>query len=247
MSDSLCAQTIMFAGYEDEAIEGYLSRPATDNKRAGLVVLHHRPGYDRATKECVRRLAEMGYDSLMPNLYWREAPGASPEEAAAVVIARGGVPDTRLIGDVGGALTYLRKLPTANGKVGVVGFCSGGRQAVLAACNLDLDAVVDCYGAFVVRTSPADFHTRVAGIADQLPTLRAPVLGLFGNEDQRPSPAEVDEFEELLKAYGKTYEFHRYDDTGHAFFSVDAPSYRVAAANDGWQRIEDFLGTHVAT
>jgi carboxymethylenebutenolidase len=55
----------------------------------------------------------------------------------------------------------------------------------------------------------------------------------------------VDELEKLLQDHGKTYEFHRYDDAGHAFFSVDRPSYRVAAAVDGWQRIRDFLARHL--
>ena len=120
------------------------------------------PGYDRATKEIVRRFAELGYDAICPNLYWREAPGAAPDDAAATARAQGGVPDERLVGDVGGAAAHLRALPDSNGKVGVIGYCSGGRQSVLAACNLDLDAAVDCYGAFVTgdaaRGLPAQGH-----------------------------------------------------------------------------------------
>jgi carboxymethylenebutenolidase len=81
---------------------------------------------------------------------------------------------------------------------------------------------------------------QVSNLVDQLPNLRCPVLGLFGNEDKTPSPAHVDEFENLLNAHGKRYEFHRYDDAGHGFFAVDRVSYRVAAANDGWERIAEF-------
>ena len=80
---------------------------------------------------------------------------------------------------------------------------------------------------------------------DQLPNLRCPLLGLFGNEDKTPSPEHVDELERLLKEHGKQYEIHRYADAGHAFFSPDRPSYRVAAANDGWERIEDFFAAHL--
>src|SRR5437764_12366181 len=112
------------------------------------------PGYDRATKEIVRRFAEMGYDAVMPNLYWREAPGASPDDAAAAARAQGGVPDERLVGDVGGAAAYLRAMPASNGKAGVIGYCSGGRQSFLAAASLPLDAAVDCYGAVIVGTPP---------------------------------------------------------------------------------------------
>ena len=90
----------------------------------------------------------------MPNLYYRVPPGASPDDAAAAARAQGGVPDARLIGDVAGAAAYLRGLTSSNGKVGVIGYCSGGRRSVLAAFSLPLDAAVDCYGAFVVGNPP---------------------------------------------------------------------------------------------
>ena len=151
----MTAQTVRIAGHGGDEIEAYLARPEGDGARGGVVVIHHMPGYDRATKEIVRRFAELGYDAICPNLYWREAPGAAPDDAAATVRAQGGVPDERLVGDVGGSAEHLRSLDSSNGKVGVIGYCSGGRQSVLAACNLDLDAAVDCYGAFVTGT-----HTR---------------------------------------------------------------------------------------
>jgi carboxymethylenebutenolidase len=241
----LQAQTIRISGHGGDEIEAYLARPLADGRRGGVVVIHHMPGYDRGTKEIVRRFAELGYDAIMPNLYWREAPGAAPDDAAATARAHGGVPDERLIGDVAGAASYLRSLESSNGRVGVIGYCSGGRQAVLAACNLDLDAAVDCYGAFVTGEPPEGFPLQVSNLVDQLPNLRCPLLGLFGNEDQYPSPEQVDELERILQANGKQYEFHRYDGAGHAFFAVDRPSYRVEAANDGWERIESFFAKHL--
>ncbi len=241
----MIAETVRIEGHGGEEIEAYVARPEGDGPRGGVVVIHHMPGYDRATKEIVRRFAELGYDAICPNLYWREAPGAAPDDAAATARAEGGVPDERLVGDVGGAADHLRSLPSANGKVGVIGYCSGGRQAVLAACNLDLDAAVDCYGAFVVGTPPEGFPLQVTNLVDQLPNLRPPLLGLFGNEDSYPSPEQVDELDEILTSHGKPHEFHRYDDAGHAFFAADRPSYRVAAANDGWERIAAFYKTHL--
>jgi carboxymethylenebutenolidase len=245
MSDSLCAETIKIRGYDGDEVEAYVARPTGDHRRGGVVVIHHMPGYDRATKEIVRRFAELGYDAVMPNLYWREAPDAAPDDAAATARAQGGVPDERLVGDVAGAAEWLRALPTSNGKVAVIGHCSGGRQSVLAACSLEFDAAVDCYGAFVVGTPPEGFPLKVTGLEDQLPKLSAPLLGLFGNDDQHPSPEQVDALEKILKADGKPYEFHRYDDAGHAFFAVDRPAYRVAAANDGWERIEAFFDKYL--
>jgi carboxymethylenebutenolidase len=247
MSDALSASTVRMRGHGGDEIEAYLARPDGDGSRGGVVVIHHLPGYDRATKEITRRFAELGYDAVCPNLYWREAPGAAPDDAAATARANGGVSDERLIGDVGGAAAHLRGLSTSNGKVGVIGYCSGGRQSVLAACHLDLDAAVDCYGALVVGTSPKGFPLQVTNLVDQLPNLRAPLLGLFGKQDSYPSPEQVAELDEILTSHDKPHEFHSYDDTGHAFFAVDRPAYRVAAANDGWEKIATFYATHLGS
>jgi carboxymethylenebutenolidase len=247
MNDALSARPVRISGHGGDEIEAYLARPDGDGSRGGVVVIHHLPGYDRATKEITRRFAELGYDAVCPNLYWREAPGAAPDDAAATARANGGIPDQRLIGDVGGAAAYLRGLSTSNGKVGVIGYCSGGRQSVLAACNLDLDAAVDCYGAFVIGTPPEGFPLQVTNLVDQLPNLRAPLLGLFGKQDSYPSPEQVAELDEILTAHDKPHEFHSYDDTGHAFFAVDRPAYRVAAANDGWEKIATFYAAQLGS
>ena len=240
----MTAQTVEITGHLGDPVQAYVALPDSGGLRGGVVVIHHMPGYDRATKEITRRFAELGYDAVCPNLYWREAPGAASDDAAAVARANGGVPDERLVGDVAGAATYLRTLPTSNGKVGVIGYCSGGRQSVLAACNLDLDAAVDCYGAFVTGTPPEGFPIR-QNLIDELPNLRAPLLGLFGVEDSHPSPEQVADLDQILSANGKHHEFHSYADAGHAFFAVDRPSYRVASANDGWERIATFFAKHL--
>jgi carboxymethylenebutenolidase len=247
MSESMSARTVSIAGNGGDEIEAYLASPEGDGPRGGVVVIHHLPGYDRGTKEIVRRFAVLGYDAILPNLYSREAPGADPDDAAATARANGGVPDARLVGDVAGAAAYLRALPTSNGKVGVIGYCSGGRQSVLAACNLDLDAAVDCYGAYVTGTPAKDFPLQVTNLVDQLPNLRPPLLGLFGNDDSHPSPEQVAELDSILTANAKPHEFHSYADTGHAFFAVDRPAYRVAAATDGWEKIAAFYASHLGS
>jgi carboxymethylenebutenolidase len=72
---------------------------------------------------------------------------------------------------------------------------------------------------------------------DMTESLNCPMLGLFGAEDQNPSPDHVKRIEEELKKYNKTYEFHTYDNAGHGFFSVDRPSYRQHAAVDAWPKV----------
>ena len=77
--------------------------------------------------------------------------------------------------------------------------------------------------------------------------LRCPLLGLFGAEDTNPSPEQTAQLEVALKAHGKPYEFHTFDDAGHTFFSVDRPHYRVEAAKQGWKLIWDFFGRKLST
>ena len=245
MSDALLAETIMITGNNGDEIEAYSARALDEAPRGGVVVIHHMPGYDAQTKEIARNFAAHGYNAVVPNLYWREAPGASPDDAAATARANGGVPDDRLVGDVAGAMAYLKGLGNSNGKSGVIGYCSGGRQSFLAAVSLDLDAAVDCYGAFIVGEIPDGMPLKVTPIVDKTPSLSCPLLGLFGEEDSYPSPAQVAELEEALKANGKTYEFHSYPNAGHAFFAVNRPAYRVEAANDGWEKIFAFYGKYL--
>ena len=98
----------------------------------------------------------------------------------------------------------------------MIGYCSGGGQSFLAACSLPLDAAVDCYGAFVTGAPPEGMPLKVGPIKHLTKDLSCPLLGLFGADDQYPSPEQVNELEEELKAQGKTYEFHSYQGAGHA-------------------------------
>ncbi len=246
MDEALTAETISIAGHGGDIIEAYLAKPEGVASFGSVVVIHHMPGYDSATKEIARKFAAYGYAALMPNLYHRDAPGASPDDAAAAARAKGGVPDERLVGDVGGAADYLRALDGANGKVGVIGYCSGGRQSFLAACSLPLDAAVDCYGACIVNAPPEGMPLKVKPIVGLSEYLSCPLLGLFGADDKFPAPEETAELSKVLEGLGKEHEFHTYDGAGHAFFSVNRAAYRVEAANDGWEKIWDFYGRYLA-
>lgn len=244
MHEALEASTTTITSRNGDAIEAYLAVPATDGgdgQVGGVLVIHHAPGFDAATKEITRRFAARGYAAICPNLHHREAPGAAPDDAAAASRAAGGVPDERFLDDADGAIEHLRSLSRSNGRVGSIGFCSGGRQSVLAACNLRLDAAVDCYGAFVMRPPDPGSGWSLTPVAEQMDRLGCPVLGLFGNEDSHPSPEEVDEFDRRLGELGKPHEFHRFDGAGHGFFAVDRPSYRQAVAVRAWDLVMDFF------
>ena len=124
-----------------------------------------------------------------------------------------------------------------------MGFCSGGRQSYLAGCRMaNLDAIVDCWGGAVVVDDPKDLTPeRPVAPFDLTENMTAPLLGLFGNDDPRPNPDQVNRTEAKLKELGKTYEFHRYDGAGHGFFGAERPGYRVEQANDGWRKVYAFL------
>jgi len=97
-----------------------------------------------------------------------------------------------------------------------------------------------------VGNPPEGMPLKVGPIVDRAPSLSCPLLGLFGEEDSYPSPEQVAELADALKAAGKTYEFHSYPNAGHAFFSVNRPAYRVEAALDGWERIFAFYGKYLS-
>ena len=248
MYDAVLSETVTITGHEGDAIEAYSARPLTPGPVGGVVVIHHLPGYDRQTKEFARSLAVGGFNAVMPNLYSREAPGADPDDAMAAARSQGAIPipDERVVAEVEGAVAYLKGLPNANGKIGVIGHCSGGRQSFLAAVSLPLDAAVDCYGGFVVGEPPAGHP--LAGwqpIVTRTPSLSCPLLGLFGKEDKFPSPEHVAELEQALREAGKTYEFHSYDGANHGFMQADSARYHPQSAVDAWGKILDWFGRYL--
>ncbi len=241
---AMSADMVQMRGHQNGTIDAYLARPTAPGKYGGVVVIHHMPGWDESTMEITRRFAHGGYVAISPNLHFREGK-ATPEENSASVRTAGGMPDDRTMGDVDGAIRYLRALPYLNGKVGIIGYCSGGRQVYLAACTLKgINAAVDCYGGGVGtgNTTPR----QPVDPFDLTKNMSCPLLGLFGKDDKSPSPDLVAKMEAELKRWGKTYEFHSYDNTGHGFFSPDSPNYRQAAAVEGWKRIFEWYGKYLA-
>jgi carboxymethylenebutenolidase len=244
--EALSAANVLITGHGADQINAYQALTGEPGPRPGVLVIHHLPGWDSPTKEITRRFAANGYNAICPNLYAREGLDTDPDDAAAAARGKGGVPDEQFLGDARGAIDGLRALPNSNGKVGVIGYCSGGRQSFLTAVSLPVDAAVDCYGAFITGTIPDGFPLKVVALVDRTPSLRCPLLGLFGDDDKFPTPEHVAELEQALIAAGKTYEFHSYEGAGHAFFATDRPSFRPEAALDGWQRIFSWFGTYLA-
>jgi carboxymethylenebutenolidase len=245
----IIGETISFKGHNGDTAEAYFARPAKAGKVGGVVLIHHMPGWDEWTIETARKIAHHGFACISPHLFFRNGPG-SPDDIGARVRASGGVPDSQVVGDAAGAIAFLRSQPNANGKIGLIGFCSGGRHVYLTSCMLadEIDAAVDCWGGNVVVDDPKMLNEKrpVAPI-EFTAKMTAPLLGLFGNDDENPTRDQVNRTEARLKETGKTYDFHRYDGAGHAFFNyARGPAYRAEATADGWKKIFDFYNKHLA-
>ena len=246
MHEGMQAETVTMRGAKGDQINAYFAKPLGNGRFPGMVVIHHAPGWDEWYRECTRRFAHHGYLAISPNLYFRDGHG-TPEDVGAKVRAAGGVADDQVMGDVEGAMTFLRAQPNLNGKVGVFGTCSGGRQAFLAACRLKgLNAAVECWGGRVVASKEELTPKQPVAPIDYTKDLSCPLIGLFGNDDKSPTPEQVNKHEEELKKHGKNYEFHRYDGADHGFFYYDRPAYRQEQAVDGWKKVWAFLETHLS-
>ncbi len=240
--EGMIAELIRLKGDRDDTISAYLSRPQGSGPYPGIVLVHHLPGWDEFYREMARRFSEHGYVVICPNLYQRFGHG-TPEEVAAKARGAGGVPDDSVVGDCKAAMDYLRSLPYSNGRVGIIGTCSGGRHAFLVACRVKgFDAMVECWGGNVVMAQERLTPQQPIAPIDYTGGLSCPMLGLFGNEDQSPSPEQVTQHEEELKKHGKTFTFHRYDSAGHGFWYYDRPAYRPQQAMDGWEKVFAFFG-----
>src|SRR5215510_14631061 len=203
MHEGIHAETVTMTGANGDKINAYLAHPLGDGPFPAIVLAHHMPGWDEIYREFTYKFAHHGYVTISPNLYFRSGHG-TPEDGAAKVRADGGIPDDQAVGDLAGGMKYLYGLPYVNGKVGVFGTCSGGRHAYLAACRAPgFDAIIDCWGGRVVM--PPDQLNKNFPVVpiDYTKDLPCPILGVFGNDDQNPTPDQVNQHEAELKKHNK--------------------------------------------
>ena len=237
----MIAETISINGHNGDRISAYVARPLGAGPFPGIVLIHHNPGWDEWYRDATRKFAHYGYAAISHNLFQRAGEGRS-DDVAAKVRADGGIPDAQAIGDSEGAVKWLRAQPWLNGKVGVIGSCSGGRLAFLYACHTkSIDALVELWGGRVVMKKEELSPKMPVAPIEFTKNLACPMLGIFGNDDAAPNPEQVNQHEAELKKHGKQYEFHRYDGAGHGFFYYDRPMYRVEQALDGWKKVWTFF------
>jgi carboxymethylenebutenolidase len=213
-----------------ETVQGYLAVPAgasASAKKPAIVVIHEWWGLNDWTKKKADEFAQKGYVALAPDLYRGKV--ATDGDTAHQLMR--GMPDDRALRDMKAAAAYLRARPEVDtAKMGVVGWCMGGGLALnLALAEPTLAGGVIYYGHLV--TEPAT-----------IASIKVPLLGNFGGQDQGIPPESVKEFEAAAKKAGKSVDFKIYPDAGHAFASSSDPKvYKPADAKDADARTDAFF------
>ncbi|HEX2836078.1 MAG TPA: dienelactone hydrolase family protein [Thermoanaerobaculia bacterium] len=215
----------------DRTVRAYVVYPERADKGPAIVVIHENRGLTDWVRTVADRLAENGYIAIAPDLLSGTAPnGGGTKDYASEDAAREGIsklPRPQVLADLRATVDYAKKIPSANGKVSVGGFCWGGSQTWLAA-----NEIPELSGAYVFYgTGPQD----AAGVAN----IQAPVFGFYGGADARVN-ATIPKTEELMKGAGKRFEPVIYDGAGHAFMRAgeasDATEPNRKAMEEGWKR-----------
>jgi len=218
---------------QGQNMEGYLTRPAEDGKYPAVVVIQEIWGVNSHIQFLTDRFPSQGYVGLAPAMFHREGPMTIGlhDEMPPALERMGHCTDDGILADVRAAVDYLKAQPFVDpNRIGIVGFCFGGRVSYLSACNIpDLKAASVYYGGRILAALGDG-----ASPLEQTANIGCPILGLFGEEDQNPTPADVETIAAELKKQGKTYEFHMYPGCGHGFNCNARGSYRPESARDAW-------------
>ena len=223
----------------DGMLEVYRAQPAQGKRFPTVLVISEIFGVHGYIQDVCRRLAKLGYLALAPNLFARQGDPAqytTAPEIHAKVISQ--VPDAQVQADLDALSAWAGRNGGDPARLAITGFCWGGRITWLYANhNPAIKAGVAWYGRL---RSEVRANTPRHPL-DQADNMQAPVLGLYGGQDQGIPLAYVDAMNAKLKAAGGKSYIHVYPDAPHAFHADYRPNYRAAEAQDGWQRMLAWL------
>jgi carboxymethylenebutenolidase len=223
---------------DGSAMRCYVSLPKSGGVAPGIIVIQHAGGVDDFVRGMCDRFAAAGFAAVAPDLYHRDDPASSDDPLTRMSRLR----DATIASDVNAAVEHAKSLPEIDGaRLGLTGFCMGGRVTYLmAARNQSFSAVAVFWGGSIMAPwgdgpAPLDLTAQI----------ECPVLGLFGEDDANPSPADVARIDAEMTRLGKAHEFHSYAGAGHAFLNESRPSYRPEAAADAWRHCLDWFGRYL--
>jgi carboxymethylenebutenolidase len=245
---NLRAEDLTFVGARGETVDGYLARPADGGPNPAMIVIHEAGGLGEHIRDVANRLANIGYVTLAPDLYTREGGPPDTNDMQKVLARLFSMEDAVVQGDLEGAATYLLDRPETTDKLGCIGFCFGGRHALLLAASTEkLSAAVDCWGGFIDKATTEEHTTpqRPVPPLDMAAQVRCPLYAAIGAEDHNPSLEIGERLREQLAKSGQEFEVEVYEGAGHAFFADYRPTYRPKPAAELWERIVPFLERHL--
>ncbi len=228
----------------DYGMPVYEARPASGGPAPIVVCISEVWGVHEWVRDVTRRFAKAGYYAVAPELFKREGGVGQLSDIQAILKIVFAVPRKQLLGDVAATIDWAKRRPGARAdRVGVTGWCWGGGVVYqVVATNPDIKAAVAWYGA-PGRPFP-DQPAPVSGF-DVAKDIKAPLLGLYGETDTSPTPADARKLGELVKMHNPNVEIVIEPGAGHAFFADYRPSFNAAAAADGWKRCLDWFARYL--
>ena len=227
----------------DRTLRAYRAMPAGAGPFPVVLVVQEIFGLHEWIRDVCRRLAHLGYYAIAPDLYAREGDATKIADVQALIrdiVSK--VPDAQVMADLDAAVAFAKASGGADAaRLGITGFCWGGRIVwMYAAHNRSLRAAIAWYGP-VARAYHAGDPTAI----DAVPRMHGAVLGLYGGDDPGIPNDTTTAIGAAMTAAGKTCEIVVYPDTPHGFLADYRPSYREAAAEDGWRRLRAWFAQHL--
>jgi carboxymethylenebutenolidase len=231
--------------HPDGAMRLYEARPDdTAAARGAVIVIQEAFGLNGHIEDVTRRFADAGFHAVAPDLFHRSGGGTAPYDDFSKVMPlfEGLDGDDALLRDIDAALDRLHAAGWADGQIGIVGFCFGGRVAMLAALRRPLGAGVAFYGGGIVTGRFPQFPPLI----DEVPGLTVPWLGLFGDQDHAIPVDDVERLRQGLNEAETDTDVVRYPDAGHGFHCDVRPDYVEHDAHDAWDRTIAWFSEHLA-
>ena len=213
------------------------------NPSSAVIVIQEAFGVNDYIRDVAGRFAAAGHRAVAPTMFHRAGGGTAPyDDFSKVMPLFKGLTDEGILTDVDATVAYLHDAGFDDRRIGIVGFCFGGRVTFLVATRRKLGAAVGFYGGGIVTARMPVFQPLI-GDAEKLET---PWLGLFGDADASIPVADVERLRTTLDREAKVpHEVVRYPDAAHGFHCDRRASYEEAAAKDGWKRTLDWLQRHL--
>jgi carboxymethylenebutenolidase len=220
--------------HDGRDVKCFIGFPEVKNKATAVVLIHEIFGLSDWVRGMVDQFAEAGYIAIAPDFLSGMGPNGGGSDSFAADAMRGkisGLPDSQVMADVKAATDYVAKLPAANGKVVVGGFCwGGGKTFNYAATGAPIEAGFVFYGS--------------APKPEQMAGIKAPIYGFYGGNDARITAA-VPEVTQQMKTAGKTYDPVVYEGAGHGFMrageDAGATEPNKKAREESWKRVKEIL------